>query len=39
MCFKGHLDYLYCIVARNSANQVMPPLFVGHQNFVASNFL
>lgn len=39
MCFKGHLDYLYCIVARNSANQVMPPLFVGHQNFVDSNFL
>lgn len=39
MCFKGHLDYLYCIVARNSTNQVMPPLFVGHQNFVASNFL
>ena len=33
MCFKGHLDYLHCIVARNSANQVMPPLFVGHQNF------
>lgn len=23
MCFKGHLDYLYCIVARNSANQII----------------
>ncbi|KAJ6420346.1 hypothetical protein OIU84_030292 [Salix udensis] len=23
MCFKGHLDYLHCIVARNSANQII----------------
>ncbi|KAG4402439.1 hypothetical protein GLYMA_02G198601v4 [Glycine max] len=22
MVFKGHMDYLYCIVARNSSNQV-----------------
>ncbi|XLS50874.1 hypothetical protein HN51_011551, partial [Arachis hypogaea] len=23
MVFKGHLDYLHCIVARNSSNQVL----------------
>ncbi|RZC25824.1 THO complex subunit 6, partial [Glycine soja] len=23
MVFKGHMDYLYCIVARNSSNQII----------------
>ncbi|CAN1136319.1 THO complex subunit 6 [Linum perenne] len=31
MVFKGHLDYLHCIVARNSTNQV---LAVGSEPFV-----
>uniref|UniRef100_A0A2P2JC96 Uncharacterized protein n=1 Tax=Rhizophora mucronata TaxID=61149 RepID=A0A2P2JC96_RHIMU len=23
MTFKGHLDYLHCVVARNSTNQIV----------------